>query len=34
VDFREFSVFNSEWPAMFFPAYRLQEKMIERSLGR
>lgn len=34
VDFREFMVFNAEWPAMFFPAYRLQEKMIERSLGR
>jgi hypothetical protein len=34
VDFKEFMVFNAEWPAMFFPAYRLQQKMIERSLGR
>ena len=34
VEFREFMIFNAEYPYMFYPAYRLQLKMIERTMGQ
>ena len=33
IDFKEFQLFNAEWPALFYPAYRLNSAMIEKIMG-
>ena len=33
VDFKEFQLFNAEWPALFYPAFRLNTSFIEKIMG-
>ena len=33
IDFKEFQLFNAEWPALFYPAYRLNTAMIDKIMG-